>query len=444
MRLSRYLKIFPAPDTPGHLILYSTRQASILCVPEKALQQIEEGTLTEADRETLVRYGILVPDPAMEREELLDRFDEANRKSKRFRAIVVLNLDCNLECGYCFEEVVRGKHYMSAETADLLAAMIEDEHIAKGRKVTLEFYGGEPLLSRDLIRSIASRLKKASEAHGTPFDFYLVTNGTLLTRPLALELKEFGMKGAMITLDGPREVHDRSRPFVSGKGSSFDIIVKNILKIMEITNLQIGGNFTRENYREFPLLLDDLLAKGITPDKLEVVQFSPVTGRFGGASLPDYASKCSCTDEEWLCEATVFLREEILRRGFPTPKPGPAGCMVEFSNALVVNVDGTIYKCPAFVGREGFSVGDLRGAIIDSGSVYNPGIWKRDECLECSWLPQCFGGCRFMKFLRDGDMGGVDCWKDFLDATMEKCILQDLKYRPKNKKAPHCKNERSE
>jgi hypothetical protein len=37
----------------------------------------------------------------------------------------------------------------------------------------------------------------------------------------------------------------------------------------------------------------------------------------------------------------------------------------------------------------------------------------------------------FMSYLRDGDMKGVDCWKGLLEATMEKSILQDLKYRPK-------------
>ena len=114
MQLSRYLKIFPSPDLPGHFILYSTRRASVLRVPEKILRSIEDGTISDADRETLVHYGILVPDPAAEREELLGRFDEANRKSRRFTAIVVLNLDCNLACGYCFEEGVRGKRAMSA------------------------------------------------------------------------------------------------------------------------------------------------------------------------------------------------------------------------------------------------------------------------------------------------------------------------------------------
>src|SRR6266581_9315832 len=110
---------------PGHLLLYSTRRCSVARVPEQTLVQIGEGTLPETGRKTLARLGILVDDPAAEREELLRRFDEANRLSKKFHAIVVLNLDCNLACPYCFEEGVRVGSYMSPEIADGLVAMIE-------------------------------------------------------------------------------------------------------------------------------------------------------------------------------------------------------------------------------------------------------------------------------------------------------------------------------
>jgi uncharacterized protein len=428
MRLSPYLKIYPCLDSPGQFLLYSTRRASVVRVPARTLWQIEEGTLPVADQQTLTRLGILVSDPLAEREEILNRFSEANRLSRRFNAIVVLNLDCNLACPYCFEEGVRGRHYMAADTADSLVAMLERDHLSQGREVSVDFYGGEPLLSLGLIRSIAQRLQASSRGKGLPFSFALVTNGTLLTRPVALELKGLGLKSAKVTLDGPREVHDRSRPFASGRGSSFDLITRNVKEAWDLVPLQIGGNFTRENYREFPRLLDHLLAVGITPEKVTAVTFNQVTGRIGAPAVPDFQSGCNCTDEEWHYEAILYLREETLRRGFPVPKPGPAGCMIEFANDLVVNVDGAIYKCPAFVGREGFAVGDLRRGVVNDGAAYNPDVWKKPECLECPYLPQCFGGCRFLKYVRDGEIDEVDCWKPFLDATLEGCIHQDLAY----------------
>ncbi len=176
MRLSTFLKIYP--DPPGHYILYASRRAAVVRVPAQTLRRIEEGTLSESDQQTLARLGILVPDPAAERAELLNRFVEVNRRSRKFHASVVLNLDCNLACAYCFEEGVRGRHYMSVETAECLVEMIERDHLAQGREVSLDFYGGEPLLSRDLIRSISTRLQKSSSEKGRPYSFSLVTNGT--------------------------------------------------------------------------------------------------------------------------------------------------------------------------------------------------------------------------------------------------------------------------
>jgi uncharacterized protein len=183
MHLSPYLKIYP--DGSDHFLLYATRRGAVVRVPARTLRQIEEGTLPEADGATLVRLGILVPDSAAEREELLTRFEEANRLSKRFNAIVLLNLDCNLACPYCFEEGVREGRYMSGDTADALVSMLERDHLTQGREVSVDFYGGEPLLSLGLIRSIAQRLQASSREKGLPFSFALVTNGTLLTRQVA-------------------------------------------------------------------------------------------------------------------------------------------------------------------------------------------------------------------------------------------------------------------
>ncbi len=427
MRLTTYLKIYP--DGPGHFLLYATRRCAVVRVPAQTLRQIEEGTLPETDRQTLARLGILVPDPDTEKAELLNRFAEANRLSRRFSAILVLNLDCNLACPYCFEEGVRLGSYMAPETADLLVEMIERDHLSQGRQVSLDFYGGEPLLSRGLIGSISGRLQRSAAEKGLPFSFSLVTNGTLLTRPVAEELKALGLKSAKVTLDGPREVHDRSRPFASGQGSSFDAIIRNLGAVWDVIDLQIGGNFTRDNYPEFPRLLDYLLAVGLTPQKLRMVQFNPVIQTVGSPALPDFRTGCGCANEEWLSAAALYLRDETLKRGFIVPKPGPAGCMVEFVNDLVINIDGAIYKCPAFVGREGFAVGDLRSGITGAGAVYNPDVWKKPECLECAYLPHCFGGCRFLKFVRDGSITDVDCWKPFLDATLEGCICQDQTHR---------------
>ncbi len=80
--------------------------------------------------------------------------------------MAVMNLDCNLACTYCYEGKQRGHHYMSTETADLLVKYCEENFLQQGKDLIIDFYGGEPLLSLDLIKSISLRLQAAAEKAG--------------------------------------------------------------------------------------------------------------------------------------------------------------------------------------------------------------------------------------------------------------------------------------
>jgi len=430
MELTRYLKIYPCPDKPGRVLLYSTRRCALLEVPEALLERARTGSLADKERETLARLGFLAPSHAEEREEVRTSFDRINRDSRRFNAIVTLTLDCNLACPYCYEGSFRGRFAMSIATADLLLKLLTGRMDA-GLSVSVSFYGGEALMALPLLKYIAAKMAAAAKERGVGFDFNMVTNGTLLTRGTVEELLPLGLKGAKLTIDGPRDIHDRQRPFVSGQGS-FDLIVANIKETSDLLALQVGGNYTRYNYRRFPELLDFFLREGVSTDKLKFVIFSPVTPRADGSMVSgDVSAVCACTEEPWMIEASLFLREEILRRGFDTLKFKPSGCMVEFKNDLVVGYDGGLFKCPAFMGEESLRIGSLSEGGGDYAQSHGLDLWKCDECLDCPYLPLCFGGCRFLRRLRTGAMDGVDCRRTYLDATLEQIISQDMTLRKK-------------
>jgi len=431
MDVSRFIKIYPAPEDPDTVLIYSTLRGAVLQVSRFVADALRNGTLEGQELETMARLGILVPDAEAEQRQVAGYFDWANANVRRFTALVTLNLDCNLACPYCYEDHFRGNSYMSETTADLLVETILNGPLAAGREVLLDFYGGEALLSIPLIRRIAGPLREAAGKAGTPFSFNLVTNGTLLNRRVVEELLPLGLAGARITIDGPPDVHNRQRPFVSGKGS-FDVILKNLGDVCGLLKVQLGGNFTRDNYRRFPELLDMLVEAGITPDKLYMVQFSPVIPTAGEAGLGDFAMGCACTSEPWLIEASLYLREEILKRGWNTPKPKLAGCMVEFENDLIVAWDGSLYKCPAFMGWNDLKIGTLADGIGDYRESHNLDVWKNAECLECPYLPLCFGGCRFLRRLRTGAIDGIDCRKEYLDEALERIVRQDIELRKRS------------
>ena len=430
MQLSNYIKIFTYNEKPGYLLLYSTKKVSAILIPESTLKSINDGSLEPSDADTLSELGFLVPDTSEEKKEMLGILDKTNKQKKKFTAMVVLNLDCNLACRYCYEGKMKGKFYMPSDTAEGLMNFTESLYLSDGKSVHFDFYGGEPLLSVELIKNISKRIKASAEKRGLKYTFNLVTNGTLLTGKRAEELVPFGLKSAKITIDGPRENHDIFRPFKSGAGT-FDTILRNIKDACEIIKIQIGGNYTPENYKDFPRLLDYLLQQGLSPDRFQMVKFDPVTKTRKEVALPDFREGAESINEPWVFETSLFLREEILKRGFHTPKIMPSPCMIEIKDDFVINYDGTFYKCPALIGWKGFEVGNLNTGIKDYTESHNLDSWKTQECLDCEYLPLCFGGCRFMKLLRDDRIDGVDCKKPYFDATLETLVKQEIKYKLK-------------
>ncbi|HJV35297.1 geopeptide radical SAM maturase [Geomonas sp.] len=431
MNLSRYLKIYPSQDKPGYFLLYSTLRSSTAFVSGTTLSAVLSGSKLGPEAETLQQLGMLVDHPSVEREQMRTLLDRVNARKSKFRAVAVLNLDCNLACEYCYEGEFRGSQYMSEATASLLVDRMMRDHISAGVDVNLTFYGGEPLLAEDLIRFISLPLLEGAEANGVNYSFDLITNGTLLNREMALRLIPLGLKGAKFTLDGPREIHDRQRPFTSGAGS-FDSIIDNVVAIQDIVPILLGGNCRQENYREFPRLLDHLLEAGVDPQKLAGVIFTPVTPKAGCA---EHGSDCASSSEPWLMEAIPYLRQEIKARGFRPQKLKASACIVELEDNVVVNYDGTLYKCPAFMAYPGMSIGTLSEGMADYRQSHAIGNWKAEECLDCPYLPICFGGCRFLNLLNDRPIGTLDCRREFYDAALERMVLENIP-RPVCKETP--------
>lgn len=425
MHLSRYLKRYPCPERPGHLLLFSTRTAAIAIVPEKTIADIEQGTISPATGETLSRLGFLVSDTDAEAEEVRRFFTMLNQQRTLATIIAVLNMDCNLACTYCFEGRMKGKRYMDLSTAERLVSFLDRRYFAEGVSLNLDFYGGEPLLSMDLIRFIATRFAERAGARGLSCSFGMVSNGTLLTGTVARELAALGVRGVQVTLDGTRENHDRFRPFVSGKGS-FDLIIRNLLESCDLLDISIVCNYTEDNYREFPLLLDYFLEVGLTPERIAAVNFAPISQIGADALPPEFNDGCASHNLPWVYESQLFLRQEALNRGYAVAKLRPPLCMVELANDLVVTHDGELYKCPAFMGREGLAVGTLEEGVADYRDSHKLDVWKNEECYNCEYLPFCYGGCRLSRFVQAGEIEGVDCRRDYYEASLEQYVRQEM------------------
>jgi sulfatase maturation enzyme AslB (radical SAM superfamily) len=161
------------------------------------------------------------------------------------RGVLVLCLteQCNLRCDYC----PYGEHYprfrehaqqtMSLEVAE--RAILEHLRQSAVDTPCIALYGGEPLLNWPLIQHIIPFAEKHAAALGKHrLILAVTTNATLLTDEKIHYLVEHNV-AVSISLDGPKDSHDRYRVFKDGTGSgkrvgSFDLVMRNIRRFVEL------------------------------------------------------------------------------------------------------------------------------------------------------------------------------------------------------------------
>ncbi len=427
MYLSSYCRAFAFEGSRNTSVLFSTKNAAIAEVPNTLLSRIKKHqTISPADRDVLNNLGLLVADPEKEKERMRRRIADLNRSSRTLSIKLVMNLDCNLACVYCFEGNRKGRHFMSSETADAFVRFVAERIGDDVEEVFLTFYGGEPLLSRRLALYLAKRLSALSKQREVSFRCALQTNGTLLTEATVHGLLPFGLSEVYVTVDGPQENHDAFRPYTSGDGS-FDHILKNLAAVCDITDVHLGGNYTKDNFMHFPRLLDNLAERGLAPARIASAAFYPVAAERCDV-LPGYRGGCTSVNEPWIPVAVLALREQLLRRGYRTLRVLPTVCMIDQTKNMIVNHNGDLYKCPGFIGRKEFCIGTIRTGISDFRALHDLDNWKNDECLSCAYLPLCFGGCRYLRFVRTGSISGRDCKKPFFDGILVPLVLQDMRH----------------
>ena len=431
------------PDRGKHLF-FCTRTQAMVVVDDDLIETIDNlprfsgGKRTAEALTTLSGMGFLVQNEVEEEANINRYFRALKSDASRIDATVLTTYACNFACPYCVEEGIKAPVHMDEQTAARTVAYIGErvqEHNAE--KLFVTFYGGEPLMNLKALRVVAGGLQEFCKPRGVEFDFGITTNGSLLTPEVVEDLKDLGLKGVKVTLDGFGSFHDRKRPFADGRGS-FDRIVKNVYHAVEKIDVDVGGNFDQENIGSFPRLLDYLKALGLA-DKLHRVRFKPISETpQDRAGMADSAEMACIYGEISTAEHMVELRRLALDRGFAVdPGVGVNACAMT-ANSAVFTIDptGKIFKCPAFVGHDEFVAGSIdtgeTGAGSAAGQDAGQQLWER--CRDCPYVPLCGEGCQFGSYLRYGDTSRLNCRKDFVEHMVRENLKLNYRYR-QNKSA---------
>lgn len=153
--------------------------------------------------------------------------------NRHVSAILLVTTACNLACSGCFAaggDYGLGRSHMTREVVDgtlsYLARQAQQLHETDGFRgssnLGLHFFGGEPFIAFDVMHYAVEKATQAARdlsrrvGRTIPTDFFVTTNGTLMTPERIDFLRDHGFT-VMLSLDGPD--HDDRRSYVSGKGS---------------------------------------------------------------------------------------------------------------------------------------------------------------------------------------------------------------------------------
>lgn len=162
-----------------------------------------------------------------------------------FEIVWNFTYSCNLRCKHCYEDA--GGHRSELTTDQAQVAIDALSQIAHIGLPALSFSGGEPLIRRDFCQVAAYAKKRI------PF-ISIASNGTLITKDTAKNLKDVGVDYVEISLDGAtKEVHEDFRR-VPG---CFEKTMKGIKNcIDEGLDTCIATTVHKENLTETPKILE--------------------------------------------------------------------------------------------------------------------------------------------------------------------------------------------
>ena len=142
---------------------------------------------------------------------------------------------CNFRCSYCVysENLNHMQRSHSNRKMDFSVARkaidFLREHAIDSPNINIGFYGGEPLLNFDLVRQVIEYSKNTF--YGKELTFNLTTNGSLLEDDVVDYMVE-NKVSLMISLDGPKSIHDRNRKLGNGEGT-YDLVMARIQRIRD-------------------------------------------------------------------------------------------------------------------------------------------------------------------------------------------------------------------
>ena len=408
-------------DKGEKVIIYNTFNKNLIELP-KNLINLETPDKNNAVVNQQLR-NFIVKDKSDELKQMHYWLNSAVFQNTRLNITLMMTLDCNFRCIYCFEGWLNEKKEIceldEKEFVEWLINLIKKYYI---KQVDLCFHGGEPTLESKKIYYIADKLRSFFDKNKIFYLFTAVTNGYLLTKKMADEFVSHSIKIVQITIDGVEEVHNKRRPLKNG-GKTFTQIINNIKQFKNL-KCYVSIVYDSTNYDSLTELLYYFKRENMQ-NNINMIILGEVKPIIKDNEIFDES-----LSQKKDAEIRLSLIKLITKLGFKVPFDLEYQlCTMKQKGSFVITPNKKIYKCISGVGQEEFYLTDLSKNIDPFSKQAKFLISESNqECLECQYFPICNSNCLYeSKITGKSKICKKVFWKNYILGMIE--ILQEKQCR---------------
>ncbi len=301
---------------------------------------------------------------------------------------VILTRACNLHCEYCGEDATFEEPPIDiAYPIDVLKSFL-----ARDENVTIQFYGGEPLLKISLLEEIMDTIPNVSH-------WSVQTNATFLYKVKPEYLTR--MSAILVSIDGRQAINDKNRGagnyskvlhnsrIARDNGFTGDLVARMAVsevadiyqEVIHLASLK-KPTFDHIHWQIDSQWDDDPHARWIDFDKWVDTSYNP-----GITRLVSWWLELMKQGKVFGLVPFIPLMKSIL---YDLPSTIRCGAGID---SFAINPNGTISVCPISPEFKFSIVGDIKQS--NPKSIYNS-MKVGDPCPQCDEFQYCGGRCLFI------------------------------------------------
>jgi len=371
---------------------------------------------------------------------------DAARNTSALHLTIAPTLECNFACPYCFQNSYRNNRSMSPEVQRATLAFV-GARIAEGRRdVVLDWYGGEPLLAKDIVLAMTPDIRREVEgAGGTLEQVRIVTNGSLLDASTSKELRDVGVSCAQVSLDALQYVEGEKRGAL-GTNGDLSPILANAIEAAKFLDVTLRINVSAENKNDIPSIIAVLRTHGLARryylarvddfanesssvrrqtgspaavrSRLHLPIVQVTSGTRPGTQYEDQSASSNKRQSVGprrtiargmyaKMEQDILAQPETFQQLLNKLTPKKHFCSATSGAMFVIDADGDISRCWESAGVKSDAIGNVLAgdqwrkekSVDAKWAAYHPLAYS--ACASCRVLPLCMGGCSYPRVIMD-------------------------------------------